>query len=469
MNGYSKGPTKTETTSGVSDHLTSTHPPPLQLDEEEEEENPFQLPHDISHSQLTSSDSASSLSMSSGYERRVMTSFRDIGGAKDPFDLVLPMSKGDCGGGGLLSPNGSSGSDSAVSLNERVRSLESEKLTLMVDHNTLIKDFNKRMQSYLDEIRTLKEVNANAEQDVAEMRDLCCFLDDDRRKCRKLAKEWQKFGRNTVTTLKSEVAMYQQQISQLESKNTELVQENFELRELCLHLDTQAANGQLADAEFKFTCQQCTAANNDNNNNSINMKQINNNTDSAKVSLLETQVEQLEREKDMLHRLLAYGGNSGSNKNTFEKKRVSFNFPNDDGCDSSSTASELDFPPTALNMDLLSKPSTVLHENVVNGMSSLNINSSSSREKLNNSMNSSREQLMIGGMNSSREQLMNGGSGSSLDQNWRTGGGGKLGGAPEHLPAYEDSVRYLESSRNNSRNNSLTTGRNVVASESDVL
>ena len=38
-----------------------------------------------------------------------------------------------------------------------------------------------------------------------ELRDLCCFLDDDRQKGRKLAREWQRFGRYTASVMRQEV------------------------------------------------------------------------------------------------------------------------------------------------------------------------------------------------------------------------------------------------------------------------
>ena len=65
------------------------------------------------------------------------------------------------------------------------------------------------------------------------------FLDDDRRKCRKLAKEWQRFGRNTVSVMRGEVSGYQEKIRVLETRQNELIKENNELRDLCVYLDQQ--------------------------------------------------------------------------------------------------------------------------------------------------------------------------------------------------------------------------------------
>ena len=44
-------------------------------------------------------------------------------------------------------------------------------------------------------------------RDNAELRDLCCFLDDDRQRGRRLAREWQKFGRHTARVMKQEVGL----------------------------------------------------------------------------------------------------------------------------------------------------------------------------------------------------------------------------------------------------------------------
>ncbi len=47
--------------------------------------------------------------------------------------------------------------------------------------------------------------NGRLESDNAELRELCCFLDDDRQKGKRLAREWQKFGRYTAKVMKQEV------------------------------------------------------------------------------------------------------------------------------------------------------------------------------------------------------------------------------------------------------------------------
>ena len=62
-----------------------------------------------------------------------------------------------------------------------------------------------RLQSYLDEIEHLKEENQSLAKDNKELRDLCCFLDDDRQKSKRLAREWQKFGEHTAKVMREEV------------------------------------------------------------------------------------------------------------------------------------------------------------------------------------------------------------------------------------------------------------------------
>lgn len=64
-------------------------------------------------------------------------------------------------------------------------------------------------QSLLAELRSMKEANQRLSDDNQELRDLCCFLDDDRQKGRKLAREWQRFGRYTASVMRQEVSAYQ--------------------------------------------------------------------------------------------------------------------------------------------------------------------------------------------------------------------------------------------------------------------
>lgn len=125
----------------------------------------------------------------------------------------------------------------------KLRRAEAENIKLMMSHGELMKDINQRMQVHLHEIRTLKEVNQRFQDDNQELRDLCCFLDDDRQKGRKLAREWQRFGRYTASVMRQEVAAYQSKLQELENKQQELIRDNLELKELCLYLDDERSRG----------------------------------------------------------------------------------------------------------------------------------------------------------------------------------------------------------------------------------
>lgn len=102
-----------------------------------------------------------------------------------------------------------------------------------------VEQSNRRIQSFISEIRALKEANQRLSDDNQELRDLCCFLDDDRQKGRKLAREWQRFGRYTASVMRQEVSAYQNKLRQLENKQQELIKDNLELKELCLYLDEE--------------------------------------------------------------------------------------------------------------------------------------------------------------------------------------------------------------------------------------
>lgn len=88
----------------------------------------------------------------------------------------------------------------------------------------------------------MKEANQRLIDDNQELRDLCCFLDDDRQKGRKLAREWQRFGRYTASVMRQEVSAYQNKLRQLDDKQQELIRDNLELKELCLYLDEERAH-----------------------------------------------------------------------------------------------------------------------------------------------------------------------------------------------------------------------------------
>ena len=76
----------------------------------------------------------------------------------------------------------------------------------------------------------MQEVHRRLQDESQELRDLCCFLDDDRQKGRKLAREWQRFGRYTASVMRQEVSAYQTKLRQLDTKQQELVKDNLELK-----------------------------------------------------------------------------------------------------------------------------------------------------------------------------------------------------------------------------------------------
>lgn len=108
---------------------------------------------------------------------------------------------------------------------------------------------DKAIYFQLNELRLLKEANQRLNDDNQELRDLCCFLDDDRQKGRKLAREWQRFGRYTVSVMRQEVSAYQNKLRQLDNKQQELIKDNLELKELCLYLDEERGGGQRDDGD----------------------------------------------------------------------------------------------------------------------------------------------------------------------------------------------------------------------------
>ncbi|KAF2347572.1 CCDC85 family [Trinorchestia longiramus] len=84
------------------------------------------------------------------------------------------------------------------------------------------------------ELRSLKDHLQRLTDDNQELRDLCCFLDDDRQKGRKLAREWQRFGRYTASVMRQEVTAYQNKLRELELRQQHLITDNLELKELCV-------------------------------------------------------------------------------------------------------------------------------------------------------------------------------------------------------------------------------------------
>jgi predicted RNase H-like nuclease (RuvC/YqgF family) len=117
-----------------------------------------------------------------------------------------------------------------------VRKAESDTARVASEQGQATREAARRMQSYVSEIRMLKEANQRLGDDNQELRDLCCFLDDDRQKGRKLAREWQRFGRYTASVMRQEVSAYQNKLRELDNKQQELIKDNLELKVLYLVL-----------------------------------------------------------------------------------------------------------------------------------------------------------------------------------------------------------------------------------------
>lgn len=122
---------------------------------------------------------------------------------------------------------------------KRLRRLDNEKMNLMIDHGNMMKDVNRRLQVHLHEIRNLKEINQKLQDDNNELRELCCFLDDDRQKGKKLSREWQRFGRYSASAMWKEVGTYQLKLKELEANQETVVRENTDLKEIIFMLDEE--------------------------------------------------------------------------------------------------------------------------------------------------------------------------------------------------------------------------------------
>ncbi len=110
---------------------------------------------------------------------------------------------------------------------------------------------------------------------------MCCYLDDTRQKSKRLAQEWQSFGKYTANVLRNEVLEFETKISilqvkcaqlykhvwklfliselmywfiiHLQEKLEKLSQENAELRDLCLFLNQMSNTGTTAGIKANST------------------------------------------------------------------------------------------------------------------------------------------------------------------------------------------------------------------------
>ncbi|XP_072495248.1 coiled-coil domain-containing protein 85B [Notamacropus eugenii] len=121
----------------------------------------------------------------------------------------------------------------------RLRQEEAEKLAALVQRGRLMQEVNRQLQGHLGEIRELKQVNRRLQDENRELRDLCCFLDHERQKGRRVAREWQLFGAHASRAVRDELAGCWQKLAQLEGRQDELLRENLALKELCLALEEE--------------------------------------------------------------------------------------------------------------------------------------------------------------------------------------------------------------------------------------
>jgi len=135
--------------------------------------------------------------------------------------------------------------------------LDMLKFVRKIDSDNSNKVSSDQVGQLMTEINGLKEMNQRLNDENQELRDLCCFLDDDRQKGRKLAREWQRFGRYTASVMRQEVAAYQVKLRHLEAKQQHLIEDNMELKELCLYLDEERCGGNSNRLRDNSVCRVC--------------------------------------------------------------------------------------------------------------------------------------------------------------------------------------------------------------------
>ncbi len=131
-----------------------------------------------------------------------------------------------------------------------------ENLRLSEEKNNIMREFNTRMKAHLEEVRLLKEVNVRLQTELDDLRDLCCYLDDDRVKCRNLAKEWQNFGRYISSILHTKETCYQEEVNSLSLQKESVIAENINLKRLCHELENCSSTSTAKPREY--VCIRCS-------------------------------------------------------------------------------------------------------------------------------------------------------------------------------------------------------------------
>ncbi|XP_074596062.1 coiled-coil domain-containing protein 85 [Brevipalpus obovatus] len=124
---------------------------------------------------------------------------------------------------------------SADELKAQIRSLEAKNRKLLYDNGTMTRDLNNHLSS----LQQIKQENTRVLSENDELRNLCCSLQEERTRCRTIAREWQAFGTHISRVIGHEITNYSNKLAQLEGKQLELVKENLQLKQLCLLLDNE--------------------------------------------------------------------------------------------------------------------------------------------------------------------------------------------------------------------------------------
>lgn len=118
----------------------------------------------------------------------------------------------------------------------RLRREEAARLAALVQRGRLMQEVNRQLQGHLGEIRELKQLNRRLQAENRELRDLCCFLDSERQRGRRAARQWQLFGTQASRAVREDLGGCWQKLAELEGRQEELLRENLALKELCLAL-----------------------------------------------------------------------------------------------------------------------------------------------------------------------------------------------------------------------------------------
>lgn len=125
---------------------------------------------------------------------------------------------------------------------KRLRMCEHENRKLV----RILSDKNQSMHSNLNQYRATTELNQRMKiekkamlTEKEELTAMLVYFDDDRNKWKKVAREWQKYGRYATGILQKEVTSFNSKSKDLESKQAQLVQENRTLKDIIAMLDLE--------------------------------------------------------------------------------------------------------------------------------------------------------------------------------------------------------------------------------------